>query len=47
MTKTNTLKDIAAERHHNSTDNRSGVIARLYFLIEGSHLLHLLSSRFV
>jgi hypothetical protein len=28
-TKLNTLGSIVAERHHNSTDNRPGVIARL------------------
>jgi hypothetical protein len=33
-TKSNTLKSIAAERLHNSTGNRSGVIARLELLIE-------------
>jgi hypothetical protein len=33
-TKLNTLEDTAAERHHNSTGNRLGVIARLELLIE-------------
>jgi hypothetical protein len=33
-TKLNTLDDTPAERHHNSTDNRPGVIARLELLIE-------------
>jgi hypothetical protein len=28
-TKSNTLESIAVEIHHNSTDNRPGVIARL------------------
>jgi hypothetical protein len=47
-TKSNTLGSIAVERHHNTTDNRPGVIARLELLIEESqNLLQLLSSRFV
>jgi hypothetical protein len=35
-TKANTLKDTIAERYHNSTGNRLGVIAHLEFLIEES-----------
>jgi hypothetical protein len=35
-TKSKTFKDIAAERHHNTIDNRPGVIARLKLLIEES-----------
>jgi hypothetical protein len=37
-TKANTLEDTAAERHHNSIDNRPGVIARLELLIEESQI---------
>jgi hypothetical protein len=33
-TKSITLEDTAAERHHNPTDNRPGVIACLELLIE-------------
>jgi hypothetical protein len=33
-TKSNTLIDIAAERHHNSTGNRLRVIARLELIIK-------------
>jgi hypothetical protein len=33
-TKSNTLEDIAAEQHHNSIDNRPGVIVHLELLIE-------------
>jgi hypothetical protein len=33
-TKSNTLKEIAADRLHNSTGNRSRAIARLELLIE-------------
>jgi hypothetical protein len=33
-TKLNTLEDTAVERHHNSTSNRPGIIARLELLIE-------------
>jgi hypothetical protein len=33
-TKSNTLEDIAAKRHHNSTGNRPGVISRLVLDIE-------------
>jgi hypothetical protein len=33
-TKSNILENIVAERHHNSTGNRPGVIARLELLIE-------------
>jgi hypothetical protein len=47
-TKANTLEDAAAERHHNSTGNRLGVIARLELLIrESKNLFQLLSSKFV
>jgi hypothetical protein len=47
-TKPNTLEDAAAERHHNSTGNRLGVIARLELLIrESKNLFQLLSSKFV
>jgi hypothetical protein len=35
-TKSKTLDNIAAERHHNSTDNQPGAIARLEHLIEKS-----------
>jgi hypothetical protein len=35
-TKLNTLEDIASDRLHNPTNNRSGVIARLELLIEES-----------
>jgi hypothetical protein len=46
-TKSNTLGSIAVERHHNSTGNRPGVIARLKYHIEVlQSLLHLLSCRF-
>jgi hypothetical protein len=38
-TKSKTLKDIAAKRLHNSTGNRSGVIAHLELLIEESQIL--------
>jgi hypothetical protein len=34
MTKSNTLEDTAAERHHNFIGNQSGVITRLELLIE-------------
>ena len=45
--KSNTLRSIAAERHHNSTGNQSGAIARLEHHIEVvQSLLQLLSSRF-
>jgi hypothetical protein len=37
-TKSNTIKDIAAERLHNSTGNRPGVIAGLELLIEKSQI---------
>jgi hypothetical protein len=37
-TKSNTLESIEAKRHHNSTDNRPGVIARLELLIEESQI---------
>jgi hypothetical protein len=37
-TKSNTLDKIAAERHHNSTGNRTGVIARLELLIKESQI---------
>jgi uncharacterized protein with gpF-like domain len=37
-TKANSLKDTAAEQHHNSTGNRPGVIAHLEFLIEESQI---------
>jgi hypothetical protein len=33
-TKSTTLEDTSAERHHNSTDNRLRVIAHLELLIE-------------
>jgi hypothetical protein len=33
-TKSNTLEDIAAERHHNSIGNRPGVIVHQKLLIE-------------
>jgi hypothetical protein len=33
-TKSNTLKNITTERHHNSTGNRPGAIARLEHHIE-------------
>jgi hypothetical protein len=33
-TKSSTLDNIAAEKHHNSTGNRPGVIARLELLIK-------------
>jgi hypothetical protein len=33
-TKLNTLKGIAVEWHHNSTDNRLGVIAHLELYVE-------------
>jgi hypothetical protein len=47
-TKSNTLKDAAAEQHHNSIGNQPGVIDNLELLIEESkNLLQLLSSRFV
>jgi hypothetical protein len=47
-TKVNTLEDTAAERHQNSTCNRSGVIAHLELLIkESQNLFQLPSSRFV
>jgi hypothetical protein len=47
-TKANTVEDAAAERHHNSTGNRLGVIARLELLIrESKNLFQLLSSKFV
>jgi hypothetical protein len=34
--KSTILEDTSMERHHNSTDNRSGVIARLELFIEES-----------
>jgi hypothetical protein len=37
-TKSNTLGSIAVERHHNSTGNRSGVIAHLELLIKESQI---------
>jgi hypothetical protein len=37
-TKSKTLKDTAAERLHNSTGNRPGVIARLELLIEETQI---------
>jgi hypothetical protein len=37
-TKANTREDTAAERLHNSTGNRPGVIARLELLIEESQI---------
>jgi hypothetical protein len=37
-TKSKILKDIAAERLHNSTGNRPGVIARLELLIKESQI---------
>jgi hypothetical protein len=37
-TKSNTLEDPIAERLHNSTGNRPGVIARLELLIEKSQI---------
>jgi hypothetical protein len=37
-TKLNTLDKVAAERLHNSTGNRSGVIALLELLIEESQI---------
>jgi hypothetical protein len=37
-TKLKTLEDIVAERHHNTTGNRPGVIARLELLIEESQI---------
>jgi hypothetical protein len=47
-TKSNTLGSIAMERHHNSTSNWPGAIARLEHCIEVlQSLLQLLSSRFV
>jgi hypothetical protein len=47
-TKLNTLKDTSAKRHHNSTDNRLGVIVRLEPLIKVLPiLLQLLSSSWV
>jgi hypothetical protein len=47
-TKSNTLRSIAEERHHNSTGNRPGAIARLEHHIEVlQSLLQLLRSRFV
>jgi hypothetical protein len=46
--KSNTLESIAAERHHSTTCNRLGVIARLELLIKKiQNLIQLLSSRFV
>jgi hypothetical protein len=33
-TKSSTLDNVAAERHHNTTDNRPGVIAHLDLLIK-------------
>jgi hypothetical protein len=38
MTKSNTLESITAEKHHNSTGNRPGVIARLELLIKESKI---------
>jgi hypothetical protein len=38
-TKSKTLENIAADRLHNSTGNRSGAIARLELLIEESQIL--------
>jgi hypothetical protein len=37
-TKSSTLDSIAAERHHNSTGNRLGVIARIELLIKESKI---------
>jgi hypothetical protein len=37
-TKSNTLDKIAVERHHNSTGNRLGVIARLELITEESQV---------
>jgi hypothetical protein len=36
-TKSNTLRSVAAERHHNSTGNRPGVISHLEHHIEYSN----------
>jgi hypothetical protein len=46
-TKSNTLRSIAAERHHNTTGNRPRAVARLehHFKVLQS-LLQFLSSRF-
>jgi hypothetical protein len=33
-TKSNTLEDTSAERHHNSTDNRPGAITHQELLVE-------------
>jgi hypothetical protein len=47
-TESNILGSIAVERHHNTTDNRPGAIARLEHHIEVlQSLLQLLSNRFV
>jgi hypothetical protein len=46
-TKLNTLRSITAERHHNTTGNRLGAIARLEHHIEVLQSLQLLSSMFV
>jgi hypothetical protein len=47
-TKSNTLGNIVAERHNNSTGNRSGAIAHQEHHIEVlQSLLQLLSGRFV
>jgi hypothetical protein len=46
-TKSNILRSIATERHHNSTDNLPEVIAHLeYYIKVFQSLLQLLSSRF-
>jgi hypothetical protein len=37
-TKSNNLGSIAAKGHHNTTDNRPGVIARLELLIKESKI---------
>jgi hypothetical protein len=37
-TKSNTLESIPAERHHNTTGNQSGAIARLEHHIEVLHI---------
>jgi hypothetical protein len=46
-TKSKTLDNTAAERHHNSIGNRPGVITCLELLIKEYNLLQFLSSRFV
>jgi hypothetical protein len=37
-TKSNTLNNIAAERHHNYTGNRPGIFARLELIIKESKI---------